>query len=144
MDYEKWEQIARESSAELWAIRKLLPLPFLGLHVEETLFVFYRPFWTGRVCDKGVQKKPDKAASGDSSWVRLSATISKSQVSSGAAICCWVYLCCIFSPLLWKLVLCGKLGSHNAYHVSVQLVLFYFTMQTMILSFHKVQNWFPV
>lgn len=80
MDYEKWEEVAREGSAELWAIRKLQALPFLGLHVQETLFVLYRPLWTGRVCENGVQKKPVKAAPGDFSWVRLSGTFSKGQV----------------------------------------------------------------
>lgn len=81
----KSEQIARERSAELWAIRVL---PFLGLYEQETLFVLCRLLWTGRVCDNGVQMKQVKAASGDSSWVSLSGTISKGQISSGAAICC--------------------------------------------------------
>lgn len=47
-------------------------------------------------------------------------------------------LCCILSQLLWMLVLCDKLGIHDAYHVPGKLVLFYFNTQTMITSFHKV------
>lgn len=54
--------------------------------------------------------------------------------SSRVAICCSVYWCCILSQLLQKLILCGKLGIHS---VRGKLVLFYLTMQTRTVSFHK-------